>query len=305
MKERIFASAGAIALAGVLSACAGPKMPPYPLPDEAGLYAITPEDELMRLDGDSRWEVKSWPQRADLNRFTEFVIYDPMIPRDSRTDRSLATIWRVAWLRSEIDSRGFAGPIDGSEWVVAPLDSFIVPATAEPVQGWPGYVHVVPDRPLQPGLYSLKLNRGGRERIARFGVGWNGIDKRRYAARNCVDRYSETGSQYRACADDQVTRQDVSTEGLEITLVDPTRRGTTLVVQGIVTNTTERAKRLPSMRAILLDKAGRRLTNAVIVPRKSDLSAGERLRFRTEIANAPPTTARIDVDFIPMTSAGK
>lgn len=304
MTKRFFMSAGAVALAGLMSACAGPDMPPYPLPDDPGLYAITPSNELLRLDGDREWEVQSWPQRAALNRFTEFVIFDPMIPRDTRAAEAPATIWQVAWLRSEVDPRGFAGPIEGSEWVVAPLDSFKVSATATTVQGWPGYVHIVPDGPLQPGLYSLKLNRGGSGRVARFGVEWNEVDKRRYAARNCVDLYPESEPRYRTCSGGGDPQLDASAEGLEIILVDPLRRDTTLVVQGVVSNTTERTKRLPGMQANLLDRSGRKLTFAVINPRKSELSAGERMRFRAEIPNAPPATARVDVEFVPTTRAG-
>jgi len=52
MTKRFLAIAGAVSLAALLSACAGTNMPPYPLPEDPGLYAIISEDELLRLDGD-------------------------------------------------------------------------------------------------------------------------------------------------------------------------------------------------------------------------------------------------------------
>lgn len=304
MTMRTLMSAGAIALAGLVAACAGPGKPSYPLPDDPGLYAITSDNELLRLDGDRDWEVKSWPQRAALGSYTEFVIFDPALERAGQPSGRLVDLWRVAWLRSEVDARGFAGPIQGSEWVVAPIEALREPATVELVHGWPGYVHVVPETPLKRGLYSLRLNRGASGRVARFGVEWDTVDKRRYAARNCVDLHPDSEPRYRTCSGDDDPQLEASSEGLEIILVDPLRRDTTLVVQGVVSNTTERTKRLPDMQANLLDKSGRKLTFAVIKPRKSELSAGERMRFRTEIPNAPPATARIDVEFVPTTSAG-
>lgn len=305
MTNRFLASAGAIALAGLMSACAGPNMPSFPLPDEPGLYAIKSDDELLRLDGDRDWEVESWPERSTLDRYTEFVIYEPALTRAAQTDRPLVDLWRVAWLRSEVDASGFAGPVQGNEWVVAPLDYFRESPTVESVQGWPGYVHVVPNEPLKLGLYSLRLNAGGSGRVARFGVEWPTVDKRLYASRNCVDRYAESEPGYRVCTGGGAEpRQEATAEGLEIVLVDPLRNGSTLVVQGVVTNTTDRTRRLPGMQAVLLDGSGRKLTHTIIEPRKPELAAGERLRFKTEVANAPASTARIDVEFVPTTNAG-
>jgi hypothetical protein len=86
--------------------------------------------------------------------------------------------------------------------------------------------------------------------------------------------------------------------------VDPLRRNDALVVQGVVVNTTSNTKTVPTMQAVLLDSAGRRLTQAMIEPRQVDLKAGERMTFKTEIVGAPRTTARVDVDFVPTTNAG-
>lgn len=305
MTKRYLATAGAVSLAALLSACAGTNMPPYPLPEDPGLYAIISEDELLRLDGDRDWEVESWPERSALDRYTEFVIFEPGIAGAPGGERPLVDIWRVAWLRSEVDASGYAGPVEGSDWVVAPIDYFRESATVEFVQGWPGYIHVAPNQPLSLGLYSLRFNRGAGARVARFGVEWQSVDKRLYAARNCVDRYVKTEPSYRTCTGDGADLQQTAAgEGLEVFLVDPLRLASNLVVQGVVTNTTDRTKRLPGMQAVLLDSSGRKLTHARIEPAKAELAAGERLRFKTEVVNAPQETARIDIEFVPTTSAG-
>lgn len=304
MTKRILSSIGAFALTGLVSACMGPDLPPYPLPDDPGLYAVTRDNDLLRLDGDREWEVESWPQRAALSSYTEFVIFDPALERDGAVERPPVDIWRVAWLRSEVDAQGYAGPIQGSEWVVAPIEGFEVPTTVKFVPGFPGYVHAVPNTPLEPGLYSLRLAKHGTGTVSRFGVDWQNVDKRRYAARNCVDRYPGSELRFHVCGSGGAARQQASTEGLEVTLVDPLRRDTTLVVQGIVTNTAQQPKRLPGMQATLLDASGSALSRAPIEPLKSELSAGEHTRFKAEFPNAPEATARIDIEFVPTTSAG-
>jgi hypothetical protein len=304
MTKRYLASAGALALAGLASACAGPNMPSYPLPEDPGLYAIMSDDELLRLDGDRDWEVESWPERSALGRYTEFVIFEPGLSRTTQGEDSLVDIQRVVWLRSEIDASGYAGPVEGNEWVVTRLDQFNEPVTAEFVQGWPGYVHIVPQQPLSLGLYSLRFDGGAGTRVARFGVDWQAVDKRLYAARNCVDRYAAAEPGYRTCTGGGDLKQEAAAEGLEVFLVDPLRLASNLVVQGVVTNTTDRPKRLPGMQAVLLDNSGRKLTQAKIEPSKAELAAGERLRFKTEIVNAPQETARIDVEFLPTSNAG-
>ena len=298
-------TAGAVLLTIVVTACAGSLEPSFPLPDDPGLYAVTRDDELQRLDGDRDWEVESWPARAAQGPYTEFVIFDPDLERDARPDDQVVELWRVAWVRSEVDHRGLAGPVQGSEWAVAPVDSFRVPITLRRAEGYGEYLHVVPSLPLEPGLYSLRLNKAGSSRTGRLGVDWPAVDKREYSAVNCVDRYLGTEVAYRTCTDGSgVMESSSASEGLEITLVDPLRKGNALVVQGVVVNTTSDVKTVPAMRAVFLDSAGRRLTDAIIEPRQVDLRPGERMSFKTEVDNAPQTTARIDVDFVPMTNAG-
>lgn len=296
--------ASAVLVMVVLTSCTGFRQPSFPLPDEPGLYAVAPGDELQRLDGDREWEVESWPARAALGSYTDFVIFDPDLERDARPRHGLVELWRVAWVRSEIDSRGLAGPVQGSEWAVAPIEPFRVPVSAGSAEGYPEYIHVVPREPLEPGLYSLRLNKVGISRAGRLGVDWAAVDKREYSAVNCVDRYLGSEAAYRTCATGGGVIESSAAEGLEITLVDPLRRDDALIVQGVVVNTTATVKTVPTMRAVLLDSAGRRLTQAMIQPRQVDLQPGERMSFKTEIAGAPTTTARVDVDFVPTTNAG-
>lgn len=304
MTKRTAGSAGAVMLAALVTACAGNLGPSFPLPEEPGLYAITGGDELQRLDGDREWEVESWPARSALGSYTEFVIFDPDLARDARPRDRLVDLWRVAWVRSEVDSRGLAGPVQGSAWAVAPIEPFRVSIIPGQAEGYPEYVHVVPERPLEPGLYALRLKKVGTSRAGRLGVEWAAVDKQDYSAVNCVDRYLDAVPPYRTCTGAGGVMESNAAEGLEITLVDPLRQGNVLIVQGVVVNTTSDTKTVPTMQAVLLDKAGRQLTNALIEPRQVDLRPGERMSFKTEIVDAPQTTARIDVDFAPMANAG-
>jgi len=144
MTMRTMKSAGAGLLATLLASCAGTLQPDFPLPDEPGLYALDSNDDLHRLDGDREWEVKSWPARAAMGAYTEFVIFDPDLKRDARPRENLVSLWRVAWVRSEVDRRGLAGPVQGSEWAVAPLEPFHVPVTVRSADGYPAYVHLRP-----------------------------------------------------------------------------------------------------------------------------------------------------------------
>ena len=304
MNNQIVKLAGVVTLAGLAAACSGYQVPSVPMPDEPGLYAVTAEDELLRLDGDRKWEVKSWAQRSAVSPYTEFVIYDPALARDTRPADEMVSLWRVAWVRSEIDRDGAAGPIEGSEWAVAPLESFRVPVAVNSVGGHAAYAHVVPARPLEPGLYSLRLDRVGSARVGRVGVEWNTIDKRRYAAENCVDRYRYEDQPYRTCAGDNDVMQLAEARDLSITLVDPLRQNNNLIVQGIVLNSGSRTHRLPGLAAVLLDRHGTQLSQVPISVSKDRLEPGERLRFKSEVTDPHPATARIDVVFVPLTNAG-
>jgi hypothetical protein len=180
-----------VLLAGV-SACAGTREPSYPVPDEPGIYAFTTKDNLRRLDGDRDFEVESWPDRSNMPGNVQFVINDPALA--GRSAGSAVELWRVAWVRSDIDPQGQAMPVQGSQWAIAPLEPFAIPFRYESPPGETQIVHIVPTVALQPGLYTLRIP-GARQ--ARIGVTWNGIDQRQYSASNCVDRYA--GNTYRLC----------------------------------------------------------------------------------------------------------
>ena len=191
---RVARNALFLVLLASVSACAGTREPTYPVPDEPGIYAFTTKDNLRRLDGDRDWEVETWPERSNMPSNVHFVINEPALA--GRSAGNAVELWRVAWVRSEIDPQGQAMPVQGSQWAVAPLEPFSIPFRYESPAGQTEIVHIVPTVPLEPGLYTLRIASPGA-RQARVGVTWNGTDQRQYSAMNCVDRYD--GSTYRPC----------------------------------------------------------------------------------------------------------
>ena len=351
---RIAQSAMCLALLVGVSACAGTREPPYPIPDEPGIYAFTTKDDLRRLDGDRDWEEESWPERSNMPSNVQFVVSDPALRSPGNVE-----LWRVAWVRSDINAQGQAMPIDGSEWAVAPIESFAVPFRYESTPDEPGVVHIVPTTPLMPGLYTLRIT-GARQ--ARVGVAWNGVDQREYSAMNCVDRYAD--STYRTCAvavgtptaalpapdpsaagvtsngglaslsapqpviapapapvptvtqptvmqpevaqptlaqptvAQQAATPPVSAQGLQISLVDPVRRNDGLVVQGVVINTSNQARAIPTMQGSLETAAGQEVRRWQFQPPVKTLGPGERATFKTEVRPVPAGVARASVAFI-------
>ena len=191
---RVARNAMSLVLLASLSACAGTREPSYPVPDEPGIYAFTTKDNLRRLDGDRDFEVETWPERSNMPGNVQFVINEPALT--GRSAGNSVELWRVAWVRSEIDAQGQVMPVQGSQWAVAPLEPFAIPFRYESPPGQTDVVHIVPTVPLEPGLYTLRIaNPGARQ--ARIGVTWDGADQRRYSAMNCVDRYE--GNSYRPC----------------------------------------------------------------------------------------------------------
>lgn len=324
-----------VLLAGV-SACAGTREPTYPVPDEPGLYAFTAKDNLRRLDGDREWEAETWPERSNMPGNVHFVISEPALA--GRSAGNSVQLWRVAWVRSDIDPQGRAMPIQGSQWAVAPLAPFAIPFRYESPPGQTDIVHIVPTVPLEPGLYTLRIaNPGARQ--ARIGVAWNGIDQRQYSAMNCVDRYD--GNAYRPCnaavastaptanppAGDpyaagltanasgggltpqqpapvvvQTPAQPVaaaaSAQGLQIALADPVRRSGGLLIQGTVVNTSNEVRAIPTMQGSLENAAGQEMRRWIFQPPVQSLQPGERANFSTEVRPIPAGTARASVAFI-------
>jgi hypothetical protein len=193
--------ATALLLAFGLSACASSnssstRQVSYPVPDSPGIYAYTTKNDLRRIDGDPNWEASTWPERANLPSNTRFVVNDPALA--NRSVVGAVELWRVAWVRSEVNVNNQAMPMAGTEWALAPVAPYSVPIRLESPSDKNGVVNVVPTAPLAPGLYALRVNEPGA-RQARVGVGWDSLDQRQYAAANCVDRYLGEGGIYRPC----------------------------------------------------------------------------------------------------------
>lgn len=330
---RIARTALSLALVVGASACAGTQGPSYPIPDEPGLYAFTTEDDVMRLDGDPDWEVETWPERSSMPSNVHFVINEPAIA--GRSAGSAVELWRVAWVRSEIDAQGQAMPVAGSEWAVAPIESFAIPFRYESPPGQTEIVHIVPTAALQPGLYTLRIP-GVRQ--ARVGVNWDSVDQRHYSAANCVDLYE--GNVYRACtvavgspiaalpapadpyaagvtanASDgglgsltapapvpSTTARPVAAAttaaGLQIALIDPVRRNDGLIIQGVVINTTDQVLAIPVMQGSLETSTGQEVRRWQFQPPVASLQPGARANFTTEVRPIPANVARASVAFV-------
>lgn len=296
----------AIATAG-LSACASGSGPHVPIPDESGLYAIPAlradaddEDVLQRLDGpDQEWEIETWAERVDLSPDVQFVIRDPAVA--AVPGEHLIELWKVAWVRSDLRNDGQAQPVDGSDWAVARLDPFRVPLAYRGVSGQADTIHVVPQQRLAPGLYSLQLRNPRSARSARFGVDWQAIDRRQYAAAHCVDRRLAQEPAYMPCAGAQASSGQNAGKGLQISLVDPVARTVSgeriLLLRGTITNESTVSRSLPLLVAALQDQSGTVLGRWTFAAGQTRLDAGQSATFRTEIRNAPAGTARVNVSF--------
>lgn len=307
MPARQGRAALAITAVSLLSACAlGPSAPQVPIPDDPGLYAIVGEDDLMRLDGNEKWEVETWPERADLGTHQQFVISDPILIDRGKTDDIDIELWQIAWVRSAIRADGSAAPAQGSQWVVARLEPFRVPLSFRSIGDESDVLHVVPQEELAPGLYSLQLRQGDASRSARFGVDWDDVDKQDYSATHCVDRRLEGGSAYQPCSTASAAAPGAAmpsglARDLEIKLVDPVTKTMgsqkVLIVQGMVTNVASSTRAVPMLEAALRDRSGNVLGRWTFAAQPELLSPGQTATFRTEILEPPAGTARVNVTF--------
>ncbi len=196
--------ATALLLIAGLGACASaPRQPSYPVPDQPGIYSLNGKSDLRRLDGDPNWEASTWPDRANLPTDTQFVINDPALA--NRAPGSAIELWRVAWVRSEINASNQAMPISGPAWDVAPIAPYDIPFRYDSPPNKPSVVRITPNAPLAPGLYEVRVTSPSA-RQARLGVGWNNLDQRQYSALNCVDRYVADGNVYRPCNAAQIVQ---------------------------------------------------------------------------------------------------
>jgi len=274
------------------------------LPEEPGFYALVEgSGDYQRLDGDREWEIATWPERSDLGPYTQFIIYDPALATDPASLTDKVQIQKVAWVRSEIDQAGPIVPASGSKWVFADIEELMVPATIVPVEGRADAAHIVPNGPLDPGLYSVQLRAGALAENARIGVQWSTVDQQRYSGANCVDRYIAATISYRPCVQQARATGQPQEPALRIHLVDPgseTVQGRpTLVIEGVVVNATDRRQSVPTLEASILDPSGATLKHWVFEPRQAELAPGQSASFRTDMPYPPPQTARVNVRFAP------
>jgi hypothetical protein len=266
------------------------------------------QDELRRLDGSSDWEVRSWNTRSDLSPAQQFVLYDPIHAARGVADVDIE-LWQVAWVRSAIRDDGSAAPIDGSQWAVAPLESFRVPLSLRSVGDHADMLHLVPQGPLTPGLYSLQIRQGAAARSARFGVQWTSIDKQEYSASHCVDRRTGGQPTFQVCGGQNLAAADAAARDLRISLVDPikTTIGTqrVLIIQGTITNEATATRSIPMLEATLQDSAGTVLHRWPFTPQQSELAPGATTSFRTEVQQPPAATKRVNVDFAANLASGQ
>ena len=282
-----------------LGGCAwiGIGMGGAPLPRQAGLYAVE-NGRLQRLDGDQKWELKTWDKRSSLSPQVEFMIRHPQLEEAGVSPEAAIRLSRVAWIRSEISQDGEIGPVGAPPWAVTNIQEQQVSFGVRRHDSRKDVIRIIPEPPLQPGLYSLQFPATQTALTARLGVGWGGVDKRAYSAANCVDRYLGDKVQYRPCAEQE---QAMAVKWLRIHLVDPEAREVDgqrkVIVRGVVVNSSQRSRKVPMLEAHL------RGANDVVLKRwqfplaAEELAPGASARFRSEVPNPPPGVRNIHVTF--------
>jgi hypothetical protein len=304
--DRLYRSAtwAAGALALILAGCSStPQVGnrAIPNPPEPGLYALSTNDSLTRLDGSPEWEVRTWSLRADLSPETLLVIEHPALARGRGTLNSPAVqLRRVAWLRSEINAEGAVMPAAERNWVDTDLDQLARPVQIHWISAYENTIVMRPQQPLEPGLYTLHFGETDPPLRARFGVGWSRLDQQHYAGNNCVDRYVGAEQEYRACTDQSVDVSIVPLRKLRVQLVSAERQTVggepALVVKGTVANTGSESAQVPQLLARMLDKDGRIIGQWLFPADKSTLRAGESTTFRTDIKKPTPALAHVGVE---------
>lgn len=273
-----------------------------PRPPEPGLYALSSDDQLRRLDGSPEWEVRNWALRADLAPDTLLVIEHPALARrHAALSAPSIELRRVAWMRSEINAEGAVMPAAEWRWVDTDLPTLAEPMQVHWISAYENTVVARPLRPLAQGLYAVHFAETTPPLRARFGVAWSGIDQQLYAGSNCVDRYIGDGTDtYRACTDQAVDVSLLPLRKLRVQLTSAERQPIDgqpgLVVQGTVANTGSQSAHVPQLLARMLDKDGRVLGQWLFPAEKQVLRPGEITAFRTDIRRPAATLARIGVE---------
>lgn len=281
-------------LVAVLSGCTG-----IGVPRESGLYAVQ-GDRVQRLDGSREWETNTWAERSNFNPDVRFMIRNPQLAA-SHDLSSVIYLRRVGWVRSEINQQGEILPVTGSQWVETGIDELTVPIRLEPHPDSTDVVSVVPQARLERGLYTLQLgSASGRQVNARVGVEWPGVDRRSYAAANCVDRYPGSEVGYRLCADQQ---QAFASKWLKLHLVKPEIRNLPgqpkeLIVKGVVVNTSRHSTRVPMLEARLLTDDGVVVRRWEFNAPSGELQPGASIPFESELRNPPSGASNIHLSFV-------
>ena len=299
-----------IAVGVLASACSsGVKVSgrTVPVPKERGIHLLTADDKMQRLDGNRDWEVSTWNQRSDLSPYLEFVVKHPVIG-GNRPHEEVVVLKKVAWVRSEISSSGAITPISGNTWAEPDLPAFAVPLRIQRLVGHGDVVHIQPTQPLPQGLYSLQIKDGPVTTATRVGVGWSSADRARYSSENCVDRYVGSGTSYRPCVEQSRTVQQIGLSGLQLHLVPPERATingeSTLVIRGVIVNTSSRPQRVPALRAQITDTNGSTLKHWLFEPEGQEIAPRQSLPFRTELRQPPVGTAKVNVNFASEVESG-
>lgn len=287
----------AITVAAMLAGCAGLDG----IPRKPGLYAVEGK-QLQRLDGDLKWEQKTWPTRSTLAPGISIVIRDQALAAAAADPSRAVRLYRVGWLRSEISRHGDILPATGNQWVDADIAALAVPVQLQRDADHREVVRVIPREPLAPGLYTLRTQLPSKDINTRFGVGWPAVDRRNYAATNCVDRYLDDSARYRSCAEQQLA---IATASLQVHLVKPEMRALQgqarqLVIKGVVVNTSDRRHRIPPLKAELVTDRGRVVERWEFNADAAELAPGASAPFESSLPNPPPGATDVHVTFFPI-----
>jgi hypothetical protein len=271
------------------------------LPQEPGLYAST-GDQLVRLNGDPKWETQTWNQRANLGQRVDFVIYHPALTQLSVSEiADTVRLEQVSWVRSQVAADGSVTPVPANTWATSGLESFRVPLEFQLVDLRRDMLVAIPAQPLQPGLYSLQFRTPEGVFNTRLGIGWPAVDRRAYSAATCVDRYQGADSRYKRCAEQQQVSSSAG-GGLNLYLVTPqavaSDDGRAMVIQGVIVNESAAAKPVPPLSGYLHRDDGEILRHWQFPAPAPELGPGESIPFRTEVPNPPLGAHSIRVRFV-------
>jgi hypothetical protein len=90
----------------------------------------------------------------------------------------------------------------------------------------------------------------------------------------------------------------INGQGLNIVLIDPVRRDSGLLIQGVVINSSNQPQTVPTMLGSLEDQAGQEMRRWVFEPPVRQLAPSERANFETEVRPVPTGAARVTVTFL-------